>query len=267
MKLNLKSMSFMILPFASLCCSLAVVKFQSAQKFRLHISSSAGSSSLSDTQLSALKNMPSVGFRNVIADWSFVQFLQYFGDNEVRGRTGYGNSAKYLSATIHHDPYFREFYVFLSGSSTIFAGKPEETVQVMSEGLARLSTQRAPDSYYIWRYKGTDELLFLNDGRSAQQSFEMAAKWAAQSDDVNGQLMSQLSEQTAQFLADNPDSKLAQINAWGSVLTTALDNETRNRAIRRIRELGGDVVLGSDGQLQIKYAQVEKPAGEEKPDS
>ncbi len=256
MKLNLKGICFSASFFASLCCLVALIQFQSLQKLKMNTDSSK-SCSLSAAELLALKKMPSVGFRNIVANWTFVQFLQYFGDDDVRKQTGYGDSANYLSATIRHDPYYREFYVFLSGSTTIFAGKPEETVAVMSEGLAQLSTRRASDSYYIWRYKGTDELLFLNDGQSAQKSFEMAAKWAAQSDDVDGSIMSQISEQTAQFLADNPDSKLAQINAWGSVLTTALDDGTRKRAISKIRELGGDVLVTNDGQIQIEYSKVE----------
>lgn len=257
MKLSLKNLCLSILPFCSLCCLVAVVQFQSLQQFKLNSDSSAQSHSLSDAQLSALKKMPSVGFHNVIADWSFVQFLQYFGDDEARARTGYDDSAKYLSAAIHHDPYFRKFYVFLSGSSTIFAGKPEETIQVMSEGLDQLDTHRAPDSYYIWRYKGTDELLFLNDGKAAQKSFERAANWALQSDDEDATAVAQVSQQTAQFLAENPDSHLAQINAWGSILSTALDSQTQDRAIVKIRELGGDVVMTENGQLQIEYSQAE----------
>lgn len=259
MKFDLKSICFSIFSFTSLCCFITALQFYSLQKLKFSIDTSTQSYSLSDAQLSALKEIPSFGFRNVIADWSFVQFLQYFGDDEARRKTGYDDSARYLSVAIHHAPYMREFYVFLTGSSTLFAGTPEETIQVMSEGLDQLSFHRAPDNYYIWRYKGTDELLFLNDSQAAQKSFEMAADWALQSPDENAAIIAQVSQQTAQFLAENPDSHLAQINAWGSILSTAFDNQTRNRAVRKIRELGGDVAISEDGQLQIKYTQSEDP--------
>lgn len=257
MKLSLKNLCLSILPLGSLCCLVAVVQLQSLQKFKLNVNSSAQSYALSDAQLTALKKMPSVGFSNVVADWSFVQFLQYFGDDEARERTGYDDSAKYLSAAVHHDPYFRDFYVFLSGSSTIFAGKPEETIQVISEGLDQMGTHRPPDSYYIWRYKGTDELLFLNDSEAAQKSFEMASDWALQSSDESATVVAKVSQQTAQFLAENPDSHLAQINAWGSILSTALDRQTQDRAIRRIQELGGNVIVTENGQIQIEYSKAE----------
>lgn len=240
----------------SLCLSISAIQSKSLQNIEAGKFESESSILLSG-QLELMKRTPTAGFRNIFSNWTFIQFLQYFGDEEQRQDTGYSDSAKYLSTVIHHDPFFIDFYVFLSGSSTLFAGRPEETIQVMSEGLDQLSSHRAPDNYYIWRYKGTDELLFLNDGEAAQKSFEMVTDWALQSPDKNASIVAKVSQQTAQFLAENPDSHLAQINAWGSILSTALDDSTRNRAIRKIRELGGDVAVSEDGQLQITYSQSE----------
>ena len=205
-------------------------------------------------QIKVMAKMPSLGFRNTLANYAFLQFLQYFGD-DARQDVSYRNSAEYFSTVIRHDPYFRKFYVFLSGSSTLYAGMPEETVKIMSEGLASIGKERPADSYYIWRYKGTDELLFLNDGKAAQASFEMAADWALRTPGEEAKTIAEISQQTASFLAENPDSKAAQITAWGSILTTALDTRTRNRAIKEIRELGGDVVLTEDGQTQITLSE------------
>ena len=252
MKLNLRSICLSIVSFASLCSLATIIQAQSLQELKSNTGSYTQAYGLSDTQLAVLKKMPVAGFQNVVADWSFIQFLQYFGDEEARQQTGYSDSAKYLSAAIHHDPYPQAFYIFLSGSSTLYAGMPKETVEVISEGLKQLSTQRAPDSYYVWRYKGTDELLFLNDGESAQKSFEMAADWAFRSKDEAAPAIAQASRQTAQFLADNPDSKAAQIGAWGSVLSNALDDRTRAHAVSKIRELGGDALLTENGQFKIK---------------
>lgn len=218
------------------------------------------------SELKVLSKAPSFGFGNVLANYSFLAFLQYFGD-EARATEGYSLTFNFFEPIVVHDPRYRDFYLFLSGSGSIYAADPAKSVELMKKGLSQLAPNEPPDGYYIWRYKGTDELLFLNDGKSAQKSFEMAAKWAHESSDEVAGTVGKVSEQTAQFLADNPASKLAQINAWGSILTTALDDETRKRAITRIQDLGGDVVLGSDGQLQIKYAQVEETAGEEKPES
>ena len=209
-------------------------------------------------RMSVIKKVPTVGFRNLVANWTFVQFLQYFGDTKAREQRGYDSSSSYLSTAIHHDPYFTDLYVFLSGSTTLYAGRPEDTVKVMSEGLAQLDTKRAPDSYYVWRYKGTDELLFLNDSESAKHSFDMAANWASEFDDDESNLVMKVSQQTVQFLTDNPDSKQAQINAWSSLFSTAIDKDTRDRAVKKIEELGGSVLLFEDGSISIRYEKVKE---------
>lgn len=206
-------------------------------------------------EMKALKITPTFGLRNAVADWSFVQFLLYFGDDEARQVTGYRANPDFFKTIIRHDPYFKDFYVFLSGSVTNYSGTPDKTVEIMDKGLKSLRPNQPHDGYYIWRYKAADELLFLGRGKDAQHSYEMAARWAAQSDDAESALVGEISQQTAQFLAKDPDSRLARINAWSSILTTAIDDATRERAVAQIRALGGDVVFSEDGGIKVKYAQ------------
>ena len=123
----------------------------------------------------------------------------------------------------------------------------------MSRGLEAITAHRPSDSFYIWRYKGVDELLFLGDSQSAQQSFETAAEWASQSEAPDSDVIESVSRQTAQFLARDPDSEFAQISAWASILTNATSDEVRERAIARIQELGGRVSEQQDGSIQIGY--------------
>ena len=210
-------------------------------------------------QLKILKHTPNIGFGNVIADWGFLQFLQYFGDEESRDVSGYGMSSEYMAAVLAHDPYYKDFYLFLSESTTFYAGMPNRTVELMKEELSYLKESRAPDSYYVWRYKGTDELLFLNKSTAAQQSFEMAATWAEASTEENSQMMAAISRQTANFLASDPDSTQAKIGAWANIVTTSRDEQTQARAIQMIRELGGGVIVSDTGGVSIEYP----PASEE----
>lgn len=219
---------------------------------------------LAEKELSArlklLQHSPTIGFDNLLADSVFVQFLQYFGDDEAREQVGYAKSPEFFETLISLDPHYRDFYIFLSGSSTLYAGKPEKTVQLMASGLSQLSPNQPPDSYYIWRYKAVDELLFLGDTEAAQNSYNFAADWAAQSTNEGAEQISHLSKQTAHFLAESPNSKNAQIDAWGSLLTTALDKTTRDHAIKRIKALGGNVIVSEEGGIQIKYEQEEDTA-------
>lgn len=232
--------------------------FQNTSLHHLTETQTEVSSETKVRHLETLANLPSVGFRNIVADIGFIQFLQYFGDTEVRRKVGYSLSADFFKPVLNHDPFYREFYLFLSGSSTLYAGTPEKTTQLMSEGLSYLSPNQPSDSYYIWRYKAVDELLFLGDGAAAQRSFEMAADWAQQSSDPAAQQISDMSQRSADFLANNPESKTAQIDAWSSLLTTALDSETQERAIKRIQALGGEVSIDENGSVSVKYPQEEQ---------
>lgn len=206
-------------------------------------------------RLNVLQKLPSFGFRNIIADYTFINFAPYFGDDEARAKTGYSLSPEYFEVIIDRDPYFLDAYRFLSSSTTLYAGMPERTVALMEKGLKSLSPQVPKKSYYIWRYKGTDELLFLGDSKAAKQSFETAGKWADTYSDEDSKYIAQVSHQTAQFLAKNPNSKSAQVSAWSLVLNNAFDDRVRKIAISRIQALGGKVSITPDGQIKVQPPQ------------
>ena len=176
----------------------------------------------------------------------------------MRKKSGYGLSAYFFNDIIANDPYYKDFYVFLTNSVSVSAAQPKKSVELMNIGLSSLSPRRPDGSYYIWRYKAVEELLFLGDSEAAKRSFETAAAWARKSSLPESDTIASVSQQTADFLAQNPDSKAAQIGAWSSILTTALDNETRSRAIASIQALGGEVVINKNGVVTIKYAQAQQ---------
>ncbi len=122
-------------------------------------------------RLNLLEKFPSFGFDNLVADWFFLNFVQYFGDDAARAKTGYNLSPEYFEIILARDPYFLDAYFFLSGSTTLYAGMPERTVALMSQGLKFLSPKVPPKSYYVWLYKATDELLFIGDAQAAKQTF------------------------------------------------------------------------------------------------
>lgn len=203
--------------------------------------------------LALAQKMPAFGFDNLVADWFFLQFLQYFGDDEARAETGYSLSPKFFKAIIPNDPYYRLFYIFLSGSVSNFAAQPEQSVALIAQGLEHLTPTLPPDSFYIWQYRGVDELLYLGDAEAAQRSYQMAADWARQSPHPDAPYIAENSQRTADFLAQNPLSKQAQVNAWASVLSNAFDDATRQRAIDRIEALGGSVFISEAGEISIQF--------------
>ncbi|NJL40834.1 MAG: hypothetical protein HC899_31925 [Leptolyngbyaceae cyanobacterium SM1_4_3] len=125
----------------------------------------------------------------------------------------------------------------------------------MNEHISKLSPRVPDKAFFVWRYKGTDELLFLGDSQAAQRSFETAAEWASIYSDPESQAAAQVSQQTAEYLASNPESRSAQIAAWVMVLGNAFDDNTRRYAISQIEALGGSVAVDEQGRLQIQQPE------------
>lgn len=203
-------------------------------------------------RLSLLQKAPTFGFNNLIADWTFLNFLQYFGDESARKKTDYTLSPDFFAVILKRDPYFIQAYTFLSTSTSIYAGLPERSIELMQAGLASLRPNIPPESYFVWRQLGIDQLLFLGDIPAARQSFLTAAEWAAQSPLPGSQNAANLSLQAAELLAQNPRSKTAQVAAWTMVLSSAPDERTRATAVQRIEALGSKIVENPDGTFTVQ---------------
>ena len=202
-------------------------------------------------QLTIAKTLPTFGFDNLVANWHFLDFVQYFGDTEVRQKAGYGAAMEYFDAILDRDPRFLYGYFYLSSTGSLYAGQPERSVAIMNRGLKFLSPKVPNRGYYIWRLKAVDELLFLGKVPEARQSMLTAADWARQNPDREGQNVAQLSQKTANYLARNPNSKQAQFDAWSSVLSTAVDDFVVQRAIVGIRSTGGKVTISPTGEFKV----------------
>jgi hypothetical protein len=206
--------------------------------------------------LKLLAQMPTLGFDNLIADWTFLNFIQYFGDDKARPQTGYSVSPDFFKLAVARDPRFLGMYSYLSASVTLYAGRPQETVRLIQQGTQAIPPVMHSQAYFLWQAKGTDELLFLGRSKDAQRSYETAAAWASQSTSPDLQAIAARSRRTAQFLASNPDSRRARVGAWFNILTNAIDEPTRRFAVRNIRALGGTLFV-KDGMLQLKLPRAD----------
>lgn len=203
--------------------------------------------------LALLQQLPDFGFDNLVADWVYLSFLQYFGDEPAREIGGYRLSPEFFEIIVDRNPLFFEAYIYLTNSTTIYAGQPQRSVDLMEKGLQAMMPGVPPKAYAVWRYKGTDELLFLGNSEAAQQSFRQAADWADQASGTDAELVARLSRQTANFLAADPNSRTAQINAWMQVFLRAVDDTVRQEAVERIESLGGKILLAENGQITVRY--------------
>lgn len=197
--------------------------------------------------LALWKHLPAYGYNNLLSNWVFLRFLQYFGDDDARNLGDYRLSANYFDVMVDLDPWFTEGYYYLSSSSSLFAGTPDKTVNILGRGLATMSPRQPQDSYYIWRLKAIDEHLFLGDIPAAIKSYLTAAEWASYYNDEQSQYVMARSKDTAAFLIRDPRSIMAQVTGWVTVLSQARDQGTQQRAIAELQKIGVKVRLDEQG--------------------
>jgi hypothetical protein len=235
------------------------------------------------TRLRLLKQIPAsgFGFNNVIADLTFLSFLQYFGDDKARvdSKTGYGISPNYFEVIVDRDPRFLYSYIFLSTSGSIYAGQPRRATELMGKAVKSLSPEQMPYAYTVWRRKGVDELLFLGDVKASLTSHLTAAEWAERADKKLGpdlnfgprglpevDTIAPRLRGTAEFLRNSLDSKdqekvaknikRARIASWSDVLQNAVDKKTLEIATSELNKLGMDVKIKENGTIQVVPRQV-----------
>ena len=205
---------------------------------------------LKATQLNILDSFPGFGFNNLIADWIYLQFIQYFGSSEAREVTGYQLVPKYFKVTVERDPRFASAYLKFSVANTIFAGKPKLSVELLNQSLEKLSPNIAYQPYQLWISKATDELLYLGDLQAAKQSYQQAAQWAEQSNESGSDSFKRYAQRMIRFIETDPNTKKGRISAWTHILMTTDQEAVRQKAIKEIEALGGEVVTTPDGKIK-----------------
>lgn len=201
-------------------------------------------------RLQLLKQSPTFGFNNLVANWVFINFLLYYGDDEARAQTGYGLSPTYFDIVTRLDPWFVQIYPFLSAAVSYQAGQPEKTIQLIQRGTDTLTPQINPKAFMGWRYKGLDQLLLLGDIPNAIYSHKMAAEWVKGTPD---EALAPIFQQTADFLGTDPDNIPIRVRSWAEIYIQAAntrDRQTQMRAEREITKLGGKIQV-RDGQVSL----------------
>jgi hypothetical protein len=196
-------------------------------------------------RLKILKTLPSFGFDNLVADWTFLKFLEYFGDDEARNVTGYGLSQDYFDIITRRDPKRVEIYPFLSVAVSFYQAKPETAIQLMERGTSVLSPQIDPQAWTVWRNKGLDELLLLGDIPESIRSHEMAAEWVERT--PSGKQLAPMFRATAEYLRRDPDSIQVRFSGWSMVYAQTKDKVVRQRAKQALVKLGAQVQKDQDG--------------------
>lgn len=214
-----------------------------------------------EARLKLIRQLPprGFGFNNMIANFTFLQFLQYFGDDIARNdfQTGYSLSPSYFENIVERDPRFVNGYLYMSASVSMFAGAPRQAMSIYDKGLRSLDPKKQSSAYTVWRRKATDQLLFLGDSKGARASYLKAAEWAEQTiasdqDVENVQLVAELSRQSAKWLEEDRDLSKAQIGAWTLVLQSAVDKKTIQNIALELDKLGMKIEISNGVRVIVR---------------
>jgi hypothetical protein len=192
-------------------------------------------------RLSLVRRSPSFGFDNLMADWAFLNLIQYDGDSATRKAVGYDLAPKYFDLMTRLDPRFVEGYIFLSGIMSYQMGKPEEAIALMDRGTAALTPKDHPRAFLVWRLKGLDQLLMVNDLQGSQFSYDQAGDWALASSDADTRQVGPIFKQTAEFIRTDPNNKQMLLWSWSSIYDQSVmtrDEATKARARAKLLEIG-----------------------------
>ena len=245
--------------FCLVSCSISLIKLQSkhlSQKLSTKNSNTYIEQEEHQQAIAVFqKKMPAFGYDNLLADWAYLQFLQYFGDTEARQVTGYSIVTDYFETIVKRDPHFVQAYFAISSANSLFAARPEKTVELINQGLQVITPQHPGYPFYLWTYKATDEILFLGDLKAAKHSYNKAAEWARAREDDLGNEVAENFDRTADFLASDPNPIKSQIGAWMTALSGTKDAKTRNYILDKLRNLGAEITIDPDGRVNVKPPQ------------
>jgi hypothetical protein len=208
-------------------------------------------------RLTLISRSPRLGFDNMLSNWVYLGFIQYFGDTEARQKTGYSLTPKYFSLVVDQDPHFVEALTLIEVANSLFAALPETSVSLLSRALEKIQPNFISriEPYYLWRTKGNDQLLFLGDVIGAKKSYAKSIEWAENYDNDDSRKIADISRRSIDFLNNNSDSKSARIGAWVNILANNPDPKVRARVVEEIEKLGGKIKVLSPSQISVSVPQ------------
>lgn len=193
------------------------------------------------------KRLPALGFDNLVADWAFLQFVQYYGDTEARQQTGYSLVDDYFEIASGSDPRFWRANLTFSVATSLLGSRPDRSVELLDRTIP-FQIPNTYGDYYSRTYGAVDRMLFLGDNEGARRAYEEAALIA---DAIPAEILARRARETASFLATNPGSRRARVGAWFQLLAGAADEETRDIILAEIEKLGGRVQRNADGSVSV----------------
>ncbi len=173
------------------------------------------------------------GYRNLLADWYWLDFVQYFGDIDTRRRTGYARSAEYLQLVTALNPAFLFAYAQANFAVAEMMAQPKLAIAILEAGAVRNPGRPdalgMPGTWYLYRLAGSVAFRHFGDYGRAARFYALAASQPA--------APAVMKDNAAAFYQAANDSERA-IRLWREFYYEAPLPELRAEALRHLKALG-----------------------------
>jgi tetratricopeptide (TPR) repeat protein len=206
-----------------------------------------------ETTLNTLAKLPNFGNRNLVADFLWLRFSQYFGDTQARAKSGYGLSYKYLETITNKDPHFENPYRIANLAIAYRMGRVDLADTLLVKGI-----RENPNAYLIWQARGFLHFLYTGDIAKAVYCFRQNAGLAVA---VGGNRLQHWGNYwfaMSRYLEVSKSNVWTRRQIWMEVYANSSDASTQELALAQLNKLG--VFLSKDGLLIARFA-VSLPEG------
>ena len=164
--------------------------------------------------------MVSLGFDNLLADFYWLSFVQYVGENR---QDGYTDAEKYIDLITGLDPRFVPAYYFASFIIGSEQKHPDIADRIINRGIAA-----NPENWCLPFIAGINQYLYAHNDRLAAKYYRMAAKFP----DAPLWLGRQ-----AEILQSNVPSLIKEVNVWDRIYYSSEEMPIKEKARSKLVSL------------------------------
>jgi tetratricopeptide (TPR) repeat protein len=113
------------------------------------------------------------GLDNLVADWYWLQYVQYFGDTEAREKTNFDYCDDYLELITALDPKFVKAYAAASYAVAGMQDNPDKALKILAQGIKL--NPATEGSWELYRNYAGVAFLYKKDLPTAAKYFTKAA--------------------------------------------------------------------------------------------
>lgn len=167
------------------------------------------------------------GMDNLVADWYWLQYVQYFGDTKAREKTNFDYCDDYLELVTAIDPKFVKAYAAASYAVAGMQEDPDKALKILSRGI--LLNPSAPDSWELYRNYAGVAFLYKKDLPTAAKYFIKAA-------DAPGAPV--VFRSFAAAFYNKMNDKERAISLWIQYYKEAPSQELKDKTKKKLTDLG-----------------------------